>query len=521
MTGNYGFTNLLLDEDYQGDGVGNEPAFEILVDEPNDAFSASIIYQGADTKDDSDNHSGTTAQPVQGNTDISMANKVEDQASFDFAYEFDCSRPSVDYAVTTDATDPGASLTTTHFLQNVNGVEKHAAVVNENSGVIRCYTYCLHNGWRYYYNPLDPDEYLFAIRMNTQNGVIYNTTEIEYIEIRLDDNASDRYAETSTDFATYAMIRDWHVKTVNDAPLTAPIDARFYFPENEFKQMYDAAVDKAINDWGVGTPGVDLTQWFKKDTFDPENDIDIEGTVLDGYDINALRNGTTNEQGSNSSDTNTDGAQAVGNNKNHIQFNSLASIGGGTANITIQQSVLPVELTRFEGAANGCDIVLTWTSASELNFSHYEIERSFDGDEFEMIERVNSSGGESSATYQFTDTKAGKSNYYRLRMVDHDGSFEYSNLVTVKSDCEVIENITLYPNPVADRDVTIKIKSRIETAEEIKIIDIMGRVVHKGTLKLNEGFNTFQYNTSHLIGGLYIIKIGKRTKVKFTKIAKK
>ena len=520
LTGDYGFKHLLLDEDYQGDGVGTEPSFELIVDEPNATFNSSLTYQGANTNNDSDDHSGTAAQPVQGANDISKSNTSDTQSSFDFAYEFDCSNPSTNYAMSNDGTDSGASITTSHVLGYHQGKLTHIDQVNQKYGTIRSYTYCVHNGWRYYYNPLEPDEYLFAIRMNSMGGALYNTTEIEYIEIRLDDTPSDRYSPADTEFASFAMVRDWNIKTIGDVAFTQPIDIRFYFPEEEFAQMYSAAVDKAVNDWGVNTPSIDSVQWFQKDVFDINNDIDNEGLNLDAYENTELQSSPTTFSGVNTSDIFTDGSQLIGNNKNHIQFNGITNYGGGTSQITIQaSSLLPVELSRFEGTVEGCNIRLTWTSESEENFSHYEIERSTDRQNFETLGQVNGGGGLFSATYQFLDNNTSDNNYYRLKMVDNDGTFEYSKTINIVPNCDVIDNVLVYPNPVSNQHISIKIKSRSEVTEKIQIVDLFGRELKTLMVNLNEGFNDLEYNPSDLNDGIYIIKIGKRKNIKFTKIS--
>ena len=162
---------------------------------------------------------------------------TEPEASFDFAFDFDCSYPSVEYAMTQDATNGSAAQTTDYFYESINGKFRHTPMAQKN-GIIRAYTYCVHGDWRYYYNPLDPEEYLFAIRMNAGGGTTFNATEIDYIELRIDDAAADRYASTA-DEAAFVMIRDWFVQTKNGDPLTADVDIRFYFPPNEFAQVYN------------------------------------------------------------------------------------------------------------------------------------------------------------------------------------------------------------------------------------------------------------------------------------------
>ena len=81
----YSFGNLLLDEDYNGDGTGPEPQFEIRVTDPP-GLTRTPINQGADDTLDSDDHDGVLAQPIKGQTDTNRSNDANPIASYDFGY---------------------------------------------------------------------------------------------------------------------------------------------------------------------------------------------------------------------------------------------------------------------------------------------------------------------------------------------------------------------------------------------------------------------------------------------------
>ena len=97
---------------------------------------------------------------------------------------------------------------------------------------------------------------------------------------------------------------------------------------------------------------------------------------------------------------------------------------------------MPVQLSQFTGKASGCNIILNWTSETEETFNEYELQRSGDGRDFTTIKRIKGEGGATSKSYQYQDELAGSDNYYRLRMNDQDGSFEYSKIIHIKTDCE-------------------------------------------------------------------------------------
>lgn len=137
---------------------------------------------------------------------------------------------------------------------------------------------------------------------------------------------------------------------------------------------------------------------------------------------------------------------------------------------------LPIGLTNFQGEANNQkEIELTWTTSSEVNASHFEIERSTDGKDFIYLGKVATKG--TSATYQFTDDEFDQSrNYYRLKMVDLDGRFEYSKVITIYHS--EIYNITLSPNPNNGR-FTFSINGVKNKAQHlnVKVFDKLGKTV--------------------------------------------
>ena len=119
-------------------------------------------------------------------------------------------------------------------------------------------------------------------------------------------------------------------------------------------------------------------------------------------------------------------------------------------NVTISSgSPLPVELTRFDAAAKGTGVGLTWATASEKNSAYFDVQRSATGEAYETIGRVAAQGTSSSLReYDFTDARplAGLA-YYRLRQVDNDGATAYSPVATVRRGAEAL---AIYPNPTTD-----------------------------------------------------------------------
>jgi len=167
-------------------------------------------------------------------------------------------------------------------------------------------------------------------------------------------------------------------------------------------------------------------------------------------------------------------------------------------------SVLPVELTYFTGNAIDCQVTLKWSAASEVNFSHYEIQRSEDGRMFTKIGSIVSSGDATSANYIFEDTKANSENYYRLKMVDQDETFEFSDIINLNLDCKKSGELKIYPNPLADVQLNVELYTE-SLNTKLVITDLTGKVMRSFDLDTDLGQNTLRIDTGDLPSGTYFI----------------
>lgn len=138
------------------------------------------------------------------------------------------------------------------------------------------------------------------------------------------------------------------------------------------------------------------------------------------------------------------------------------------------QSALPVTLVGFEVEKKEIGIRLSWKTASETNSDFFEIQRSADAKDWKPLGRVQSAGdSREQATYNYPDNEpmAGN-NYYRLKMVDRDGTFAFSQVKMVSWN----ENaLAVFPNPAADRlEMSVKDWSKVVG---VKILNAGGAMV--------------------------------------------
>ena len=179
---------------------------------------------------------------------------------------------------------------------------------------------------------------------------------------------------------------------------------------------------------------------------------------------------------------------------------------------SINLSPLPVKLVAFTAIADNNNSLLSWTTASELNNDRFEIERSIDGVNFTMVGEVKGAGNSTSIlNYQFIDSRVSelstKQVYYRLKQVDFDGTFDYSNIVLVnfnKINAVTIQNIQ--PNPFGDK-LTVSYSLPTTGLVAISLVDLQGRVLITTENNANRGFNTANFNTENISTGMYFITI--------------
>ncbi|MEJ8758528.1 T9SS type A sorting domain-containing protein [Pontibacter sp. H259] len=146
---------------------------------------------------------------------------------------------------------------------------------------------------------------------------------------------------------------------------------------------------------------------------------------------------------------------------------------------------LPVELTSFEGIATESGISLEWETASEINNSHFDVERSGDGTTFESIGRIRGHGSTSvTSNYSLTDKDPKKGvNYYRLKQVDFDNTTSYSKAITVKWEVGDAMKISLVPNPCRNGDCNISLSNVANTETLVQLKDMAGRIIYSRTIK--------------------------------------
>lgn len=177
---------------------------------------------------------------------------------------------------------------------------------------------------------------------------------------------------------------------------------------------------------------------------------------------------------------------------------------------------LPVELTSFTASAKGNVVELTWQTATEKNSAYFEVQRKADKDSWTTIGKVNAAGTTTEkARYSFTekDVKCAVA-YYRLKMVDLDGSYSYSKEVEAKVDLPVkFELSQNYPNPFNPATI-IRYALPVDSKVRLEIYSMLGELVTTLVNDLQPAGNySVAFDASRYASGTYIYRLTAGTTV--------
>ncbi len=170
---------------------------------------------------------------------------------------------------------------------------------------------------------------------------------------------------------------------------------------------------------------------------------------------------------------------------------------------------VPVELMSFNGQAEGKVNVLYWSTATEINSDYFDVEHSANGEAFTHIGTVEAQGYSiDKFDYRLVDDSPKELSYYRLKMVDLDETYEYSNIVAIKRDgiANSLSISSIRPTPTKSEAV-IEFTTLLEGEVNFMVTDIAGRILAQETINATEGLNQYTYDFSDFASAVYIVSM--------------
>jgi uncharacterized delta-60 repeat protein len=162
---------------------------------------------------------------------------------------------------------------------------------------------------------------------------------------------------------------------------------------------------------------------------------------------------------------------------------------------------LPLKLLNVTAKKEGKIHLLQWNTTQKINIDRFEIERSTNGKNYSSIGKMNAGFSK----YNFTDEKPFTGiNYYRLKMIDKDGKFEYSPVRIVNNSGNFY--VTIYPLPAKNR-LNIQVQSNKTEKAQILVTDISGKTLITSSVSLSVGVNNTFINLQSPSKGVYFLKI--------------
>ena len=165
-------------------------------------------------------------------------------------------------------------------------------------------------------------------------------------------------------------------------------------------------------------------------------------------------------------------------------------------------AVLPVEILYFSGKLLGNAVRLEWKVENEIRFNRYEIERSVNGNFYTKIGQVKAANLRNYSFEDDAETLKGKRVYYRLKSIDQDGNYKYSQVFTIHLPLNA--KFTVYPNP-AKSFIQLQLNKHITGLATVQVTDVSGKVLKQQNFNVTG--NILNVSTENFSSGTYLVKL--------------
>lgn len=201
---------------------------------------------------------------------------------------------------------------------------------------------------------------------------------------------------------------------------------------------------------------------------------------------------------------------------NYASVDAAGKQDATPATFTINLSApLPILLTSFNGIVKNCDVILLWVTAQEINSDRFMVQQSGDGINFTTALEVKTTGNSNGSSYQASIAQSNGLNYYRLKMQDKDGAFTYSEIISVKNNCQGTDYMYVYPNPVK-LNTTLSFQTAYRGNAVIVITNAAGQQISNSKISVLKPNYVLNIGMQNYAAGIYLVYL---TDAKGTKIS--
>lgn len=371
----------------------------------------------------------------------------------------------------------------------------------------------------HFYSTVAPYNYIGSINPEGRTGTLTMTSYLNSFGTTKGVDDGTMYAcdkPVNELYRTAYMMRSFVVKDENiPASFSNGSNVKVYFPFTD-TELNDLVVRSKSGNTAPGNTG--------------SNPFD---NVEDRTFVNATKYNGSNENGI-ATDNCVGGTSSILQQKASGQLSSSLELGltptidnnvgtGGTKHFVkyevpsfsefilhgaLNNSPLPIELISFSGSCTDF-VTLNWTTATELNTSHYIVEKTINGTDWILVQSIDAVGNSSvQQTYSIKDEDRRGSDqpiYYRLSSVDNDGSVHVYNAISVICKGDAID-WSVYPSPSSDF-VTISIVSDELMNNEICFYDMNGKIIKHVDAMIVDGMNAIYVDVKDLANGVYFIQM--------------
>ena len=387
------------------------------------------------------------------------------------------------------------------------------------------------------YSPVTTGNYYVEVTNSVVPALTLSSDTINY-DYSLPDTTTTVITKITGTDITYLNIGFFRIATVRpiagnnalngDLSVTVTVDP--FFPTLDSKTFVERHYDITPVENAEKAEAI-VTLYFTQEDFDKFNSVvttnNLELPLLPTGGVNngniriTQFHGTYNGTSSPGNYTGTSVSiipNVIWNSNNNWWEISFSVSGFSGFYLSSANSALPLTLLNFNGKEKKNSVVLQWQTSGEENTRQFIVQANNRG-EFSNIGTLPAQSKKGINDYTFVDRNAiSGNNFYRLKMMDIDGQYTYSNVIKVKyGEKNVIFNI--YPNPVTST-LYLKINSDQIKNTMLSITDALGKIVLQKTITLNIGTSSSSLNVEKLPAGVYYLNVmvnGKLAKSSFVK----